>query len=115
MWVLQTPLILRALQGLHAERIRGLLGRYGKRFEILLATFMKFVATIPVVLAFMFVALSVFAVMGVARFHASDPLGFGNYGRALMTLVRVVTLDRWHEPMLINVLGCQSYGSVSLP
>jgi hypothetical protein len=53
--------------------------------------------------------IAVFAWLGLWLFKATDAAHFGTFLRSMFTLIRCVSLDRWYDVMLINVLGCRDH------
>ncbi|MCC5829687.1 MAG: ion transporter [Phycisphaeraceae bacterium] len=49
----------------------------------------------------------VYAVLGVFLFGANDPGHFGTLPRAMMTLIRIVTLEDWTDVMYIQVFSSE--------
>jgi voltage-gated sodium channel len=58
------------------------------------------------ILALLFVIIFVYAITGVFYFSANDPVNFGNFMLALVSLIKVTTLDDWRRIMYANIFGC---------
>ncbi|MEM6757697.1 MAG: ion transporter, partial [Planctomycetota bacterium] len=51
----------------------------------------------------------VYGVLGVFLFRENDPVHFGDLGRSLLTLFRVVTLEDWTDVMYLQMYGSDVY------
>jgi voltage-gated sodium channel len=58
------------------------------------------------ILALLFVIIFVYAITGVFYFGANDPVNFGTFMLALVSLLKVTTLDDWRRIMYANIFGC---------
>jgi len=54
-----------------------------------------------------FLMLYIYGVLAVFVFGENDQKHFGNLGNSLITLFRVMTMDRWGEILYIQLYGCE--------
>jgi voltage-gated sodium channel len=53
-----------------------------------------------------------YAAVGIMMFSKQDPVHFGDFSIAFVTLYRIATLDSWSEITYINYFGCEVYPSI---
>ena len=70
---------------------------------------MRFIGVIHFLFYFLF------ALGGFEAFAKNDPLHFGNFHTAMLTLFRCATLDDWTDVMYINMFGCARKGYERYP
>ncbi|MEM6332930.1 MAG: ion transporter [Planctomycetota bacterium] len=51
----------------------------------------------------------IYGVLGVFMFRDNDPVHFGDLGKSLLTLFRVVTLEDWTDVMYLQMYGSDVY------
>ena len=51
----------------------------------------------------------IFAIIAILLLSKNDPLHFGTIGAAMVSLLRVATLDSWTDLMRVQYLGCDKY------
>jgi voltage-gated sodium channel len=56
----------------------------------------------------------VYGVLGVFLFRDNDPVHFGDLGRSLLSLFRVVTLEDWTDVMYIQMYGSDQYDGFNI-
>jgi len=79
------------------------------RLQLLVSCLLKTIGPMSYVGVLLFLLFYVYAVLGVFLFRDNDPFHFGSLGSALLSLVRVVTLEDWTDIMYIQMLGSEAY------
>jgi len=79
------------------------------RLQLLVACLIKTIRPMSYVGVLLFLLFYVYAVLGVFLFRDNDPFHFGDLGSAMLSLVRVVTLEDWTDVMYIQMLGSEAY------
>jgi len=79
------------------------------RLQLLVSCLLKTIGPMSYVGILLFLLFYVYAVLGVFLFRDNDPFHFGNLGSALLSLVRVVTLEDWTDVMYIQMMGSEAY------
>ncbi|MEM9490971.1 MAG: ion transporter, partial [Myxococcota bacterium] len=80
------------------------------RLQVLVNAMLKSIPSMGYVSLLLGLVFYVYGVMGVFLFAANDPVHFGDLGRSLLTLFRVVTLEDWTDVMYTQLFGCASFG-----
>ena len=80
--------------------------RFFPNLAMIVETIIKSASACIYIGIFLAMFMYIFSVVGVATFGKNDPFCFGDLGRAMVTLMRVMTLDNW-EPMMFynNYMG----------
>lgn len=67
--------------------------------RLIVTTLVRSIPSMGHVVILMSVVFYIYAVLGFHLFHSHDPTHWGNLGRSLLTLFRVVTLEDWTDVM----------------
>jgi voltage-gated sodium channel len=100
---------VRILRLLRAVRVLRTV-RFFPNLAIIVETIIKSASACIYIGMFLGMFMYIFAVVGVATFGRNDPFCFGDLGRAMVTLMRVMTLDNWGTMMFYNIWGCDGWG-----
>ncbi len=103
--------VLRLLRLLRVLR----LVRALPQMQLLVTALLKSIPSMVYVAGLLSLLFYVYAVAGVFVFGQNDPLHFGSLGKAMLSLVGVVTLEGWVDLMNIQIYGCDRYGYGDYP
>ena len=76
------------------------------QLRIIVSTLIAALPSVFYISLLIFLMLYIYGVLGVFIFGENDKKYFGNLGRSIISLFRVMTLDRWGEIMYIQLYGC---------
>ena len=79
------------------------------RLQVLIAAILKSLPSMVYVSILLGLFFYVYAVMGTFMFRGNDPGHFGDLGRSMTTLFRVVTLEDWTDVMYTSFHGSNVY------
>ncbi len=80
------------------------------KLQVLVNAMLKSMPSMGYVSLLLGLVFYVYAVMGVFLFSDNDPVHFDDLGTALLTLVRLVTLEDWTDVMYTQIHGCAIVG-----
>ena len=98
---------VRILRLLRAVRVLRTV-RFFPNLAMIVETIIKSASACIYIGIFLAMFMYIFSVVGVATFGKNDPFCFGDLGRAMVTLMRVMTLDNWGTMMFYNIWGCDA-------
>ncbi|MCH2137232.1 MAG: ion transporter [Phycisphaerales bacterium] len=75
----------------------------------LAATLLNSLKSIFYISLLLLLCFYVFGVLGVFLFRENDPVHFGNLGRSMLSLFRVVTMEDWTDIMYTQIWGSEVY------
>lgn len=84
------------------------------RLQVLVAALLRSLPSMGYVSLLLGLHFYVYAVMGVFFFRENDPGHFGDLGKALLSLFRVVTLEDWTDVMYSAIYGTVAYPAQGL-
>lgn len=76
------------------------------QLRIIVSTLIAALPSVMYISILIFLMLYIYAVLGVFIFGGNDKKYFGNLGKGMITLFRVMTLDHWGEIMYVQLYGC---------
>jgi voltage-gated sodium channel len=79
------------------------------QLRLIVGTIFKSIPSIFYISLLLLVVFYVFGVLGVFLFRDNDPVHFGDLGRAILSLFRVVTLEDWTDVMYTQIYGSDVY------
>jgi len=77
------------------------------QLRIIVSTMITALPSVMYISILIFLLLYIYGVLGVFVFGDNDQKYFGNLGNSLITLFRVMTMDRWGEVLYIQLYGCE--------
>ena len=85
-----------------------------QQLRIVVSTLFVVLPAIGWILLVMSLLLYVFGCMGAVLFGQNDPVFFGNLGKAMISVMPIMT-KRWHEYFEIEFYGCKEYYPETAP
>jgi voltage-gated sodium channel len=79
------------------------------KLQILVSALLKSLPSMAYVSMLLFLLFYIYGVAGTMFFGKNDPVHFGNLGRSLLSLFRVVTLEDWTDVMYLQIYGSDLY------
>ncbi|MFP4281709.1 MAG: ion transporter [Opitutales bacterium] len=79
------------------------------RLQVILTGILRSLPSMGYIALLLGLLFYVYAVLGVFLFAGNDPGHFGHLGRALLSLLRIVTLEDWTDVMYTAFHGSQVY------
>ena len=76
------------------------------QLRIIVSTLIAALPSVFYISLLIFLMLYIYGVLGVFIFGENDQKYFGNLGTSIISLFRIMTLDRWGEIMYIQLYGC---------
>ena len=95
-------------------RLLKLMKRFPK-LQMIVRAFSSCIKPIILVTLLTCIWLCILAAIGMALFASNDPIHFGDFLAAFVTMFQIMTLDSWSSVMFINMYGCDVYGYSATP
>lgn len=84
------------------------------KLQILVSALLKSLPSMAYVSMLLFLLFYIYGVAGTMFFGKNDPVHFGDLGKALLSLFRVVTLEDWTDVMYLQIYGSDLYQGYNL-
>ena len=79
------------------------------KLQILVSALLKSLPSMAYVSMLLFLLFYIYGVTGTMIFGKNDPVHFGDLGKSLLSLFRVVTLEDWTDIMYLQIYGSDLY------